>query len=86
MTTNNFFAPTPTLTAENDHIWAIEMKAYLKGLSLWEVIENDADPAALSLNPTLTQLKKHEEDLAKKLCSELIGEKCTKKNFLREVL
>ena len=57
------------------------MKAYLKGLSLWEVIENDVDPAAISSNPTLTWLKKHEEDLAKKLCSELIGEKCTKKKF-----
>ena len=62
MATNNFSAPTPTLTAENYHIWAIKMKAYLKGLSLWEVIENDVDPAALPPNPTLTQLKKHEED------------------------
>ena len=55
------------------------MKAYLKGLSLWEVIENDTDPAAFPPNPTLTQLKKHEEDLAKKLCSELIGEKYSRK-------
>ena len=81
MATNNFSAPTRTLIVENYHIWAIKMKAYLKGLSLWEVIENDADPVALPSNPTLTRLKKHEEDLAKKLCSELIGEKCTKKNF-----
>ena len=79
--TNNFSAPTPTLIAENYHIWAIKMKANLKGMSLWEVIENDADHAALPSNPTLTQLKKPEEDLAKKLCYELIGEKCTKKNF-----
>ena len=57
------------------------MKANLKGMSSWEVIENDADPAALPSNSTLTRLKKHEEDLTKKLCSELIGEKCTKKNF-----
>ena len=28
--TNNFSTPTPTLTAENYHIWAIKMKAYLK--------------------------------------------------------
>ena len=81
MTTNNFSAPTPTLTAENYHIWAIKIKANLKGMSSWEVIENDADHVALPSNPTLTPLKKHEEDLAKKLCSELIGEKCTKKNF-----
>ena len=57
------------------------MKANLKGMSSWEVIENDADHAALPSNPTLTRLKKHEKDLANKLCSELIGEKCTKKNF-----
>ena len=81
MATNNFSAPTPTLTVENYHIWAIKMKTYLKGLSSWEVIENDADHAALPSNPTLTQLKKHEEDLVKKLCSKLIGEKCTNKNF-----
>ena len=81
MATNNFSAPTPTLTVENYHIWAIKMKTNLKCMSSWEVIENEADPAALPLNPTLTQLKKHKEDLAKKLCFELIGEKCTKKNF-----
>ena len=64
MSANNFSAPTPT--TENYHIWAIKMKTYLKGLSLYEVIENDADPTALPPNPTLTQLKKHEEELAKK--------------------
>ena len=42
------------------------MKAYLKGLSLWEVVENDVDPATLSSNPTLMRLKKYEEDLTKK--------------------
>ena len=81
MATNNFFPPTPTLTAENYHIWAMKLKANLKDMSSWEVIENDVDHAALPSNPILTRLKKHEEDLAKKLCSELIGERCTKKNF-----
>ena len=42
------------------------MKAYLKGLSLWEVIENDVNPTTLPPIPTLTQLKNHEEELAKK--------------------
>ena len=36
------------------------MKAYQKGLSLWEVVENDVDPH------TLMRLKKYEEDLTKK--------------------
>ena len=41
MTMNNFSAPTPTLMGENYHIWAIKLKAYLKGLSLWEVEEKE---------------------------------------------
>ena len=53
MVTNNFSAPTPTLTEENHHIWAIKMKVHLKCLSLWEVVENDVDLAALPANPTL---------------------------------
>ena len=48
-----------TLTGENHHIWTIKIKVYLKGLSLWEVVENDADPAALPSNPTLMQLKNY---------------------------
>ena len=39
------------------------MKSYLKGLSLWEVVENDVDLVAFPSNQTLTQLKKYEEDL-----------------------
>ena len=42
------------------------MKAHLKGLSLWEVVENDVDPAVLPSNLTLMRLKKYEDDLAKK--------------------
>ena len=34
MTVNNFSVPTPTLIGENDHIWTIKMKSYLKGMSL----------------------------------------------------
>ena len=66
MAENKFSAPTPILTKENYHIWVIKMKTYLKDPSLWEIIENDADPDALPSNPTLTQLKKHEKDLTKK--------------------
>ena len=56
MAGNNFSAPS-TLTGENYHIWAIKMKAYLKGLSLWEVVENDVDLMILPSNPSLMQLK-----------------------------
>ena len=81
MAMNKFSTPIPILIVENYHIWAIKMKAYLKGPSLWEVIKNDADHVALPSYPILTQLKKYEEDLVKKLSYELIGEKYTKKNF-----
>ena len=53
---NNFFTDTPTLIEDNYHICAIKMKAYIKRMSLWEVVEN----------PTLMELKKYEEDLVKK--------------------
>ena len=33
MATNNFSAPTSTLTAGNYHLWAIKIKANLKGMS-----------------------------------------------------
>ena len=42
------------------------MKVYLKGLSLWEIVENDVDLDTLPSNPTLMRLKKYEEDLTKK--------------------
>ncbi|KAL0373817.1 UNVERIFIED_CONTAM: hypothetical protein Sradi_3297400 [Sesamum radiatum] len=42
------------------------MKSYLKSQTLWDAVENDVDPPALRANPTLAQIKKHEEDLAKK--------------------
>ncbi|KAF7812595.1 Retrovirus-related Pol polyprotein from transposon TNT 1-94 [Senna tora] len=33
----------PMLSGENNHIWAIIMKAYLRALSLWSVLESDAN-------------------------------------------
>ena len=36
------------LLGENYYIWAIKMKAYLKGRSLWEVVENDVIHAAVT--------------------------------------
>ena len=35
-------------------------------MSLWDVVENEADPLALRQNPTIAQLMKHEEELTKK--------------------
>ena len=47
----NKYLSAPILNRRNYHLWAIKMKAYLKGLGLWEIIENDANPTALLSNP-----------------------------------
>ncbi|KAF2291109.1 hypothetical protein GH714_020132 [Hevea brasiliensis] len=42
------------------------MQAYLKAYDLWNVLETSKDPAPLSENPTLAQMKQHSEECAKK--------------------
>lgn len=41
------------------------MKSYLKAFSLWEAIESDVDPTPLPQNPTIAQIKKYDEEMAK---------------------
>ncbi|XP_022850767.1 uncharacterized protein LOC111372616 [Olea europaea var. sylvestris] len=67
MASSNFTVHSPPLfTGENYQLWAIKMKTYLKAMNLWEVIENDVDPASLPQNPTLAQIRRYEEDLSRK--------------------
>ena len=66
MESNSCSAPIPIPMGEKYHSWAIKMKSYLKALSVWEVVENNSDPTPLPQNSTLIQLKKYEEELAKK--------------------
>ena len=66
MASNPFSQMLPILNGKNYQMWAIKMKAHFKALSLWEVVEREADPTPLVQNPTLAQIKKYEEDLAKK--------------------
>ncbi|XP_057984522.1 uncharacterized protein LOC131169324 [Hevea brasiliensis] len=56
----------PIFNGENYQIWAMRMKALLKGLDLWEVVETGADPSPLRANSTVTQLKHYAEESAKK--------------------
>lgn len=42
------------------------MQAYLEALGLWEVTEENMDPPPLPANPTLNQIKIHEEAKQKK--------------------
>ena len=42
---------------KNYHSWAIKMKAYLRAMNLWDVIEKDENPT-LPHNPTVAQIKR----------------------------
>ncbi|XP_015165534.1 uncharacterized protein [Solanum tuberosum] len=67
MASNNFLgAGNPMFTGENYHIWVIKMKAYLKALSLWEIIESEDDPLPLGPNPTVAQMKIYEDAKSRK--------------------
>ena len=62
MASSNFLGTGPSMfTGENYHIWAIKMKVYLKALNLWDVVEVGVDPLPLLPNPTMAQIKNHEE-------------------------
>ncbi|XP_074337083.1 uncharacterized protein LOC141674261 [Apium graveolens] len=41
------------------------MKSYLKAMSLWEAIESDVEPTLLPQNPTVAQIKKRDEEVAR---------------------
>ncbi|CAH9077240.1 unnamed protein product [Cuscuta epithymum] len=66
MASNNFSISIPLFKGDNYLSWAIKMKAYMKAISLWDVIESDSEPTPLPGNPTAAQIKKHEEEMARK--------------------
>ncbi|KAK6161466.1 hypothetical protein DH2020_004847 [Rehmannia glutinosa] len=67
MASNNFSIPTPPIfTGENYPIWAVKMKTYLRAFDLWEIVETGREPTPLSANPTVAQIKQHNEENAKK--------------------
>ncbi|XP_052209294.1 uncharacterized protein LOC127812805 [Diospyros lotus] len=51
----------PRFDGNNYHLWAFRMEAYLEPLNLWEVVELDSNPPPLPANPTLNQIKIHDE-------------------------
>ncbi|XP_055822628.1 uncharacterized protein LOC129891331 [Solanum dulcamara] len=56
----------PIFSGDNYHIWAIKMKAYLKALNLWDVIERgETVVQPLRDNPTLNDIKKYDELVTK---------------------
>ena len=67
MPSSNFPAlATLVFSGENYQIWVVKMKSYLRALGLWNVVETRREPAPLEANPTVAQMKHHEEEMAKK--------------------
>ncbi|XP_021688407.2 uncharacterized protein LOC110670607 [Hevea brasiliensis] len=64
--TNFSLSSPPIFSGENYQIWAIKMKSYLQAFDLWDSVENNTDPTPLPENPTLAQIKIHNEERAKK--------------------
>ncbi|RVX04494.1 Retrovirus-related Pol polyprotein from transposon RE1 [Vitis vinifera] len=56
---------TPVFNGENYQVWAVKMKAYLRGLGLWQWVETERQVQPLGNNPTLNQIRAHEEEEAK---------------------
>ncbi|XP_020214488.1 uncharacterized protein LOC109798576 [Cajanus cajan] len=57
--------PPPVFAGENYDLWAAKMRTYLRAQSLWEVVENGSNPAPLPDNPTMAQIRFHNDEVAK---------------------
>ncbi|KAL4354255.1 hypothetical protein GQ457_06G039790 [Hibiscus cannabinus] len=67
MSSSSFGVDNPPLfDGQNYQLWAVKMKAYLRGSDLWDVVETGNDPPPLRNNPTVAQMKHHAEECAKK--------------------
>ncbi|KAF2320207.1 hypothetical protein GH714_025906 [Hevea brasiliensis] len=55
----------PHFNGENYHVWAVKMRAYLRGLGVWQYVEENRVPPSLRQNPTLNQIRQHEDEVAK---------------------
>ncbi|TXG53604.1 hypothetical protein EZV62_018860 [Acer yangbiense] len=53
-------------SGENYQIWTVKMKSYLKAFGLWEYVVEGKQVPQLSANPTIAQMKQHEEEKMKK--------------------
>ncbi|TXG64879.1 hypothetical protein EZV62_011873 [Acer yangbiense] len=56
----------PQFSGENYNIWVVKMRSYLKSFGLWEFVDQDKQIPPLRANPTIAQIKQHEEEKMKK--------------------
>ncbi|EOY05264.1 CCHC-type integrase-like protein [Theobroma cacao] len=65
-TPNITHQPPPLFDGINYSVWAVQMKAYLRGFNLWDVVENDTEVSPLRDNASAAQVKQYEKDVAKR--------------------
>jgi hypothetical protein len=65
-TSSNSTSAIPVFSGEHYHIWAVKMRFYLRSQGLWNIVVSDSDPLPLTANPTIAQMKAHEEEKLKK--------------------
>ncbi|KAK5812690.1 uncharacterized protein LOC108468623 [Gossypium arboreum] len=56
----------PVFDGENYQAWVVKMQAYIEGCDYWEVVEEDYDVTPLPNNPTMNQIKIHNERTTRK--------------------
>ena len=61
----NALAP-PVFDGINYQVWAVRMEAYLDASDLWEAVSEEYEVPPLSDNPTMAQIKLHNERRQKK--------------------
>ncbi|XP_031262243.1 uncharacterized protein LOC116120431 [Pistacia vera] len=65
MATQSALMAPLVFNGEHYHIWDVKMKAFLRGQRLWQYMEENKQPPPLGQNPTLNQMRLHEEETTK---------------------
>ena len=56
----------PHFDGSNYSVWAVKMEFFMKAASLWEYTQGEVDISALRQNPSVAQIKRHEDIIARK--------------------
>ncbi|KAG8502239.1 hypothetical protein CXB51_000059 [Gossypium anomalum] len=55
----------PVFNGKGYHVWAARMEAHLEEYDFWEAVEKDYEFLSLPVNPTIAQIKNHNERIKK---------------------
>ena len=63
---NNAIFGIPQFSGKHFQIWEVKMRQCLKSFGLWDYVNEDKQVPPLRANPTIAQMKQHEEETLKK--------------------